>query len=137
MSAQWRRDRDWVLLLIKQLQARVAYLSGYTTQTATSGQVKTMAATDRVLIADTSGGTTATFNLVPGTTIGQPLFIKWWKGSVTKPTINAPTDTNLMEPFTGQTADGAAGLAAEADLNTPWKTGTWYWSGTYWLLSAP
>lgn len=103
-----------------------------TTQTITSGQSKTQATTDAVILFDTSGGTTATLQLIAGTYKGEMLVLKHVAGTVA-PTYIAPTDTNLVEPYTGLAADVPAGLVARSTISSPRAGVVLMWSGVYWL----
>jgi hypothetical protein len=113
-------------------------LPGNTTEHAiTQGQTYVQLPTDTFILFDTSAGpqTTATLDMIPGTFIGQEITLKWFAyGNLeTPPTIVAPTDTNLVEPFSGMAASGVAGLKPNTVINTPGASWTLKWSGAYWL----
>ncbi|MHB8331502.1 MAG: hypothetical protein ACYDDA_04925 [Acidiferrobacteraceae bacterium] len=118
MSAQWWRDRDWVLLLIKKLQAQVAGIIGgtglgYTSAATVSGQTYAVQPTDRFIIMSTVGtgptaNQTSTAQLSPGTYIGEMHYLehKFW----------GTGDTPAQVVTSGCSATPIGGYAASGTL---------------------
>ncbi len=109
--------------------------SGGTAQTVVSGETVTLLPSDRVVRFDTSGGTTATANMVAGTSPGQRVLFFWFDwvpATPTAPTINAPAGQNIA-PATGLLAThGSAGLVTTTTMPTPGATFALTWDGTEW-----
>ena len=106
-----------------------------TAATVISGQTYTLLPTDTVIRFDTSGGATATANMVAALYIGQRVTFYWWNWGVgqTPPTINSPTaPVTKMVPFAGQVTGGAAGLVTSTTITTPGASFTLEWTGTEW-----
>lgn len=105
-----------------------------TSATVTSGTAYSLLATDTVIRFDTTGGTTATANMIAPTYIGQRVTFYWWAwgaGQVA-PTINVDAG-HKMVPFSGQASSGAAGLATTTTISTPGAAYTLEWDGTEWV----
>ena len=100
-----------------------------TSVTITSGQTKTLLATDTAIIFDTSGGTTATADMIAPSYIGQTWTFSWmfYGASPVPPTINAPGGVSMV-PFSGQSASGV--FVSTTTLNTPGASWSLRWNGT-------
>ena len=104
--------------------------------TILGGSTYTQTNNDSTILFDTSNGSTATLKMIPGTIPGQSVSLKWFNFkqlSPVAPTIIAPTDTNLMDNFSGMSVGGTAGLVPSTQNTTPGYTWTVRWSGKYWL----
>ena len=105
-----------------------------TAATVVSGQVYPMKATDTQIRFDTTGGATATADMIAPTLIGQRATFYWWAwgaGQVA-PTINVDAG-HKMVPFSGQATSGAAGLVTTTTITTTGAAFTLEWNGTEWV----
>lgn len=100
-----------------------------TSVTITSGQTTTLLATDTAIIFDTSGGTTATADMIAPSYIGQTWTFSWlfYGASPVPPTINAPGGVSMV-PFSGQSASGI--FVSTTTINTPGASWSLRWNGT-------
>ena len=121
------------------LQAILGAISGggggvKTAATVVSGQTYNLLTTDAVIRFDTSGGTTATANMIAPAYIGQQVTFYWWSwnGAQAAPTMNVDAG-HKMVPFSGQTSSGAGGLVTTTTISTPGASYTLEWDGTEWV----
>jgi hypothetical protein len=105
-----------------------------TSATVVSGQTYNLLATDTVIRFDTTGGTTATADMIAPSYIGQRITFYWWAWSVAQvaPTINVDAGHEMV-PFSGQSSSGAGGLATTTTISTPGASYTLEWDGTEWV----
>ncbi|HXB28114.1 MAG TPA: hypothetical protein VNV25_25515 [Gemmatimonadaceae bacterium] len=116
----WWRDRDWILLLIRQLQQGLAIIinNGGVPKTAAvigSGIAYTVKPTDAVIAFDSSIGSQAqpVATLNAGTYIGEAHSFVWygWGGNQTPPLIQGAAAGVLMMPYAGMQTEGIGGLS--------------------------
>jgi hypothetical protein len=96
-----------------------------------SGATYTLSSSDAVIRFDTTGGTTATAQMIAPSYIGQRWVFYWWAWGAGQaaPTILSPAGINMV-PFSGQATSGAAGLVTTTTISTPGATLTLEWDGT-------
>ena len=103
-----------------------------TAVTISSGQTTSLINTDTAIRFDTSGGTTATADMIAPSFVGQRWSFYWWNwdpNTLTPPTINAPAGIKMI-PFAGQASPGAAGLVSSTTISTPGASFELEWNGT-------
>ena len=107
---------------------------GQTAATVVSGETHTLLPTDTAIRFDTTGGTTATADMVAPFYIGQRVTFYWWAWSVAQvaPTINVDAGHKLV-PFSGQPSSVAGGLPTTTTISTPGASFTLEWNGTEWM----
>ena len=109
-------------------------VSPLTAATVASGATYNLLGTDTVIRFDTTGGTTATADMIAPTYIGQRITFYWWAwgaGQVA-PTINVDAGHEMVA-FSGQASSGAAGLVTTTTITTPGAAYTLEWDGTEWV----
>lgn len=96
-----------------------------------SGETYTLLATDAAIIFDTSGGSTATAQLIaPSSTLWRCTFYWYaWGAPAVPPTILAPGGLKMV-PFSGQAVSGSAGLVSSTTISTPGAAFTLAYDGT-------
>jgi hypothetical protein len=98
----------------------------------TGGTTYTLAATDALIIFDSSNGSQPVAQMISASYLGQK-WTFWWEGfpsPVTAlPKIVAPGAVLIM-PFNGQPSSGTTGWATSTVLSTPGATWTVMWDGT-------
>jgi hypothetical protein len=137
---EWWRDRDWILLLIKNLQQGLAIIinSGGAPSTAASigsGINHTVLPTDATVYFDSSLGAQAqpVATLNAGTFIGEMHSFVWygWGAGQTTPLIQGAVGV-LMMPYAGMQASGVAGLSNSTTINQPGGFITYRWNEAFW-----
>jgi hypothetical protein len=137
----WWRDRDWILLLIRQLQQGLAIIinNGGVPKTAViigSGSAPyAVKPTDSVISFDSSVGaqTQPVATLNAGTYIGEPHSFVWygWGGNQTPPLIQGAVGV-LMMPYAGMQTEGIGGLSNSTVINQTGGFITYEWTGAFW-----
>ena len=102
-----------------------------TAVTIDSGATTSLLATDTAIRFDTTGGTTATAQMIAPSYIGQKWTFYWWAWGAGQvpPTILAPPGIKIV-PFGGQASSGAAGLVTSTTISTPGASFSVEWNGT-------
>ena len=134
----WWRDRDWVLHLIKRLEALVASIIngtglGYTFANVVGGQTYAVKTTDRYVRISSDGGHAApVLNLPAPTYIGEQhtFFWEFWDISEVPPVVNATAGKTLV-PFSGLASSG--GTLTTSAITTPGASYTLEWDGAEWV----
>lgn len=113
--------------------------SGTTWQTVTSGQTATLLPTDGVRFDTTAigdaGAATAVLPSIPTSgEIHTGCWISWEAGASPIIQASAVDGGAVMQPFTGQSASGVAGMTTWTKISTPGACPSWKYDGSEWVL---